>query len=70
MATTPLKDWPVNGFVVKDWTGIQPNAEPVVMVIGTGDIFEFIAEASAQKRQIAIYPVGHCVLNWTNQQQV
>lgn len=65
MATTPLKDWPVNGFVVKDWTGIQPNAEPVIMVIGTAEIFEFIAEAAAQMRQVAVYPVGACVLNWS-----
>lgn len=54
-----------NGFVVKDWTGIDKNAEPVCMVLKAADIFEFIADASARKAKVAIYAIGPCVLDWS-----
>ena len=79
MATTPqpvqtsvdrveLNRWrfsETNGFVVKDWTGIEKGGEPVCMVLKAADIFEFIADASERKAKVAIYSIGPCVLDWS-----
>ena len=79
MATTPqpvqtsvdrveLNRWrfsETNGFVVKDWTGIEKGGEPVCMVLKAADIFEFIADASERKAKVAIYSIGACVLDWS-----
>jgi hypothetical protein len=55
-----------NGFVVKDYTSAtKDNPEPMVMVLKSTDIFEFIAEASEQKRKVAIYAIGPCVIDWS-----
>lgn len=70
MATTLLKEWPWNGFVVKDYTGIAPDAEPVVMVLAAADVFEFIADAATNKRQVAIFPIGPPVINWTGKKEL
>ena len=75
MATTPvttsvdraeLARWKfgeTNGFVIRDWTGIEKGGEPVTMVLKADDIFEFIAEASARKAKIAVYAIGPCVMD-------
>ena len=79
MATTPqpvqtsvdrveLNRWrfsETNGFVVKDWTGVDKGGEPVCMVLKAADIFEFIADASERKAKVAIYSIGACVLDWS-----
>ena len=79
MATTPqpvqtsvdrveLNRWrfsETNGFVVKDWTGVDKGGEPVCMVLKAADIFEFIADASERKAKVAIYSIGPCVLDWS-----
>lgn len=54
-----------NGFVVRDWTGIENGAEPVCMVLKAGDIFDFIADASQRKAKVAVYAIGACVLDWS-----
>jgi len=54
-----------NGFVVKDWTGVEKGGEPVCMVLKAADIFEFIADASERKAKVAIYAIGQCVLDWS-----
>lgn len=54
-----------NGFVVRDWTGLEKGAEPVVMVLKSSDIFEFIADAGERKAKVAIYAIGPCVLDWS-----
>lgn len=54
-----------NGFVVKDWTGVEKGGEPVCMVLKAADIFEFIADASERKARVAIYAIGPCVLDWS-----
>ena len=79
MATTPqppqtsvdrveLNRWrfsETNGFVVKDWSGVEKGGEPVCMVLKAADIFEFIADASERKAKVAIYSIGPCVLDWS-----
>ncbi len=54
-----------NGFVVKDWTGLKPEDEPAIMVLKSSDIFDFIATATEQKRKVAIYAIGPCVIDWS-----
>jgi hypothetical protein len=54
-----------NGFVVKDWSGVEKGGEPVCMVLKAADIFEFIADASERKAKVAIYAIGPCVLDWS-----
>ena len=55
-----------NGFVVKDWTGLTDhNQEPACMVLKSADIFDFIATATEQKRKVAIYAIGPCVIDWS-----
>jgi len=54
-----------NGFVVKDWSGVEKGGEPVCMVLKSSDIFEFIAEASERKAKVAIYSIGPCVVDWS-----
>lgn len=54
-----------NGFVVKDYTGIEKGADPVVMVLKSSDIFEFIADASERKAKVSIYAIGPCVIDWS-----
>lgn len=54
-----------NGFVVKDWTGVDKGGEPVCMVLKASDIFEFIADASERKAKVAVYAIGPCVLDWS-----
>ena len=66
---TELNRWrfgETNGFVVKDYTGIAKDAEPVIMVLKSSDIFEFIADASVQKRKVAIYAIGPCIIDWSS----
>jgi len=79
MATTPqppqtsvdrveLNRWrfsETNGFVVKDWSGVEKGGEPVCMVLKATDIFEFIADASERKAKVAIYGIGPCVIDWS-----
>jgi hypothetical protein len=56
-----------NGFVVKDYTGLDPNSEeaqePVILVLKSSDIFELLADAAAQGRKIAVYTIGPCILD-------
>jgi len=52
------------GFVVRDWTGIKDGDEPVIMVLKPGDIFDFLATVD-RTRQIAVYSIGSCVLDWS-----
>ena len=54
-----------NGFVVKDWTGLKAEEEPAVMVLKSSDIFDFIAQAAADKRKVAVYTIGPCVMDWS-----
>lgn len=56
-----------NGFVVKDYTGIEPGStqEPAVVVLKCSDFCAYIVEASEQKRRIAVYSIGACVLDWS-----
>jgi len=54
-----------NGFVVKDWSGVEKGGEPVCMVLKATDIFEFIADASERKAKVAIYAIGPCVIDWS-----
>lgn len=54
-----------NGFVVKDYTGVDLGGEPVVMVLKAGDIFEYIADAAQRKAKVAIYAIGPCLIDWT-----
>jgi hypothetical protein len=54
-----------NGFVVKDYTGIEKGGEPVCMVLKAADIFEFIADAGERKAKVAVYAIGPCVLDWS-----
>ena len=54
-----------NGFVVKDWTGLERGGEPVCMVLKASDIFEFIADAKERQAKIAVYAIGPCVLDWS-----
>lgn len=54
-----------NGFVVKDWTGLKPEDEPAILVLKSSDIFDFIATATEQKRKVAIYAIGPCVIDWS-----
>lgn len=54
-----------NGFVIKDWTGIEDGGEPAIMVLKSSDIFQLIGDAAADKRKIAIYAIGNCILDWS-----
>jgi len=56
-----------NGFVVKDYTGIEKGSgqEPAVMVLKSSDIFEFVADASERKAKVAIFAIGPCVIDWS-----
>lgn len=55
----------INGFVVKDWTGIEKGGEPAIMVLKPSDIFEFIASAAINKQKIAVYAIGPRLLDWS-----
>lgn len=51
-----------NGFVVKDYSGISDEQpDPLIMVVRSSEIFEVIADASANQKKIAIYAIGPCV---------
>ena len=52
-----------NGFVVKDYTGLEPGTEPVIFVTKSSEIFEVMADAMEHHKKIAIYAVGPCVLD-------
>ena len=52
-----------NGFVVKDFTGLEPETEPVIFVTKSSEIFEVMADAMAHQKKIAIYAIGPCVLD-------
>ena len=54
-----------NGFVVKDWTGVERGGEPVCAVLKACDIFDYIADASERKAKIAVYAIGPCVIDWS-----
>jgi hypothetical protein len=55
-----------NGFVVKDWTGLEKGGEPACIVLKATDIFDFIADAATNQRKVAIYAIGPCVIDWSN----
>lgn len=52
-----------NGFVVKDYTGLEKGQEPVIMVLKCDDIFEYIAEAAREQRKITVFAIGPCVMD-------
>ncbi len=54
-----------NGFVVKDWSGIDSGGEPACIVLKASDIFEYIADATTNKRKVCIFAIGPCVLDWS-----
>lgn len=54
-----------NGFVVKDWTGIEKGGEPVCVVLKSSDIFEYIADAAERQAKVSIYAIGPCVIDWS-----
>lgn len=65
---TALASWrfsECNGFVVKDYTGVTKGQEPNIMVLKSSDIFDFIATATEQNREVAIYAIGPCVIDWS-----
>ena len=54
-----------NGFVIRDWTGIAPGGDPVILVLKATDIFDYMADAAQRKSKIAIYAIGPCLLDWS-----
>jgi len=52
-----------NGFVIKDYTGLDQGQEPVVFVVKSSDVFEVMADAAENKKKITIFAVGPCVLD-------
>lgn len=54
-----------NGFVIKDYTGLNEGEEPVIVVIKSADIFDFVADAAQEKKKVAVYAIGPCVLDWS-----
>lgn len=54
-----------NGFVVRDWTGVAPGGDPVILVLKASDIFDYMADAAQRKAKIAVYGIGPCVLDWS-----
>jgi hypothetical protein len=52
-----------NGFVVKDFTGISHDADPVILVVKSSEIFELIATAIEDKKKISVYAIGPCVMD-------
>lgn len=52
-----------NGFVIKDFTGIESGAEPIIFVVKSAEIFEVMAEAVSEQKKISVYAIGPCVLD-------
>jgi hypothetical protein len=52
-----------NGFVVKDFTGLDTGQEPVIFVVKSSEIFEVMADAVEHQKQISVYAIGPCVLD-------
>ena len=54
-----------NGFVIKDYTGIDAASgqEPMIFVIKSSEIFEVMADAAAEQKKITVFAVGPCVLD-------
>jgi hypothetical protein len=54
-----------NGFVIKDYTGLEKGSgqEPVIFVVKASEVFEVMADAVENKKQIAIFAIGPCVLD-------
>ena len=57
-----------NGFVVRDYTGLNaadPEAEPMVVVLKSSELWDYLADAAVQKRKISIYVIGERLLDWS-----
>jgi len=54
-----------NGFVVRDYTNVAHDEEPVVVVLKAEDLFRYLTDAIAQKREIAVYAIGAKLLDWS-----
>ena len=53
-----------NGFVIKDYTGTEDSGlEPAIMVFKSSDIFEVLTDAFENKKKIAVFAIGPCVLD-------
>ena len=57
----------VNGYVVRDYTGITLENEqtPVITVLRPGDLAAYLGDAARDGRKIAVYAVGECVIDWS-----
>ena len=52
-----------NGFVVKDYTGLESGQEPAILVVKASEIFEVMADAAEHHKKISVYAIGPCVLD-------
>jgi len=53
-----------NGFIVRDWTGIDKGGDPVVSFLPANDIWEFL-DTVDRSRKITVFSIGPCVLDWS-----
>ena len=52
-----------NGFVIRDYTGCQKGDEPVIIVLKTSQIFDYLQDACENHKKIAVYAIGQCLLD-------
>ena len=61
-------DWTLNacnGIVVRDYTNTPANGTPDISVLKAGDLFDYLKQAGENKRKIAVYEIGKCILDWS-----
>ena len=56
-----------NGFVVKDYTGVQDPAteEPLIMTVKSCEIWDVLADANRHGKRISVYAIGPRILDLT-----
>lgn len=52
-------------YLIRDYTGKQPHEEPDDSIVYGSKVFEIIDKAKDEKREIAVYVIGACVLDWS-----
>lgn len=52
-------------YLVKDWTGKKPGEGPRLVLVYGDEVIKLIEEAKEEGRQITVYALGECLLDWS-----
>ncbi len=52
-------------YLIKDFTDVSKDEEPTIRLVDEKDLWNFLQSLKENPREIAIFEVGDCLLDWS-----